>query len=540
MKRPKYKIVDSVAVTPVHAGSIAAESARIRKLIDDGKLADAWQAAKALQENHENDPLANYTAALVLYRAMQKAAALRYAEAAIKYAPDNPLYHQFLGKLYVDLEMLEFVPAVLEKAAALDKTLFQAPWTMAEYYLGLGQGDNALQYYKKALEVAPIEFINQLKMDYAACFAAVGRVDEAETLYSGLFRDPVLRKWALIRYALLRKVDQSSEIADHIRAELAATDLNRKERSSLLLCMGQLFENGGKYDEAFENFQEARKLSLNKHDIRLFRAQVDDKINSITQDVATKFRGFGDPSAKPIFVVGMPRSGTTLTEQIIAAHSQVVGIGEIRRMGRMARKFSEANGMSGILAKMTEAGPTRWKAIPQQYLNLLNALAPGIRHTVDKMPHNFLHLDFIHFCFPNAKIIHCRRNPLDNFISAFQNNMSSSHGYAYDQVAYGEYYLEYMRLMDHWKSVLPQRIYDFQYENLTQNPEAEVRKILDFLELPWEEACLSFNERQSTVRTFSQIAVRNPINKESIARWRHYDKHLSPIISVFKQAGVQI
>ena len=193
--------------------------------------------------------------------------------------------------------------------------------------------------------------------------------------------------------------------------------------------------------------------------------------------------------------------------------------------------------MAGILAKMTELGPSRWKAVPQQYLNVLNALAPTARYAVDKMPHNFREIGFIHLCFPNAKIIHCRRNPLDTFVSTFQNSMNSSHSYAYDQSDYGEYYLEYLRLMNHWKSVFPESIYESDYEALTGNPETEVRKILDFLGLPWEEACLRFNERQSTVKTFSLMQVRNPINKGSIARWRKYEKHLSPIITVFKRAG---
>ena len=308
----------------------------------------------------------------------------------------------------------------------------------------------------------------------------------------------------------------------------------------MLLCLGRLYENGGKYDEAFQSFQESRKLLVSVHDIGQFRLNVADKINTITPDVMSRFQEFGDSSAKPIFVVGMPRSGTTLTEQIIAAHSQAEGVGELKRMDRIARKLADEKGMAGVLAKMTEVGPARWKAVSRQYLNLLDALVPDARYAVDKMPHNFDQLGFIHLCFPNAKIIHSMRNPLDTFISAFQNRMSGPHGYAYDQVTYGEYYLEYLRLMDHWKSVFPQSIYEIQYENLTQNPEAEVRKMLDFLGLPWEEACLSFNERQSTVKTFSRLQVRNPINTGSIARWRNYEKHLSPIMAVFQQAGVQV
>jgi len=316
--------------------------------------------------------------------------------------------------------------------------------------------------------------------------------------------------------------------------------LNARGRSEMLLCLGRLYENGGRYDEAFHSFQESRKLLVSAHDIGKFRREIDDKISTMTPDVILKFQEFGDPSVKPIFVIGMPRSGTTLTEQIIASHSQADGAGELKRVDRMATKLAGGKGMTGILAKMSEAGPSRWKAVSQQYLNLLDAMAPGAARVVDKMPHNFVHLGFIRLCFPNAKIIHCRRNPLDNFISAFQNRMTNFHGYANDQVKYGEYYLEYMRLMDHWKTVFPGAIYESQYENLTQNPETEVFKMLDFLDLPWEEACLSFHDRNSTVKTPSQMQVRSPINTGSVARWHYYEKHLSPIQSVFKKAGVQV
>jgi hypothetical protein len=156
------------------------------------------------------------------------------------------------------------------------------------------------------------------------------------------------------------------------------------------------------------------------------------------------------------------------------------------------------------------------------------------------MPHNFLNLGFIHLCFPNARIIHCKRNPLDNFISAFQNEMGSFHRYSFDQAVYGQYYVHYLRLMQHWKSVMSGNIYESSYEELTANPEVEIRNMLNFLGLPWEEACLKFNERESTVRTFSRQQVRNPINTGSVARWRKYEKNLSPLIAVLEQAGVQI
>jgi tetratricopeptide (TPR) repeat protein len=535
MKRPKPKIRDSAS--PV--AEISAEYTRIRKLIEANEIVDAWNSAKVLHEKHPNDPLPNYAMAVILVGSKRNSAALRFAEAAVKYAPDNPGYHLFLGKLYVDLGMLEFAPPVLDRAVALDNTLFQAPWIMAEYYFGLGQGDKALQYYQTALEVVPKESMGFLKLAYANCIAAMGLIEDAETIFSGLLGDAGVRIIALAKLALLRKHDDESKIAVQIRTELAEKKLDDKERSLLLLSLGRLFENGGKFDDAFRNFQESRKLAVSTHDIHRFRSEVDDVIRTLTPAVMSKFGDFGDPTDRPIFVVGMPRSGTTMTEQIIASHSQVEGAGELNRISLMAKKFAGDKGMAGILEKMTAAGPLNWKAVSRQYLNLLEVLAPGARHVVDKMPHNFRHLGFIHFCFPNARIIHCRRAPLDNFISAFQNDLNNFHSYGYDQTAYGEYYLEYTRLMNHWKKAIPGRIYDLQYETLVQNPETEIRKMLEFLGLPWEESCLRFSERKSAIKTISRLQVRNAINTGSIARWRNYEKHLSPIIAVFKQAEIQ-
>jgi hypothetical protein len=229
---------------------------------------------------------------------------------------------------------------------------------------------------------------------------------------------------------------------------------------------------------------------------------------------------------------------------VIRANSREIswaeGVGELERMKIMARRFTTPNGMQQVLDKMAEVGPERWKDIPQMYLNLLNALAPEARHAVDKLPHNFLYLGFIHLCFPNAKIVHCARNPLDSFISAFQNELSTFHNYGYDQVAYGEYYLNYLRLMNHWNAVMPNSIYHLQYEVLTASPETEIRKMLNFLGLPWEDACLNFNERESSVKTLSFLQVRNSINRGSVDRWKNYEKHLGPIIAILTKAGISI
>jgi tetratricopeptide (TPR) repeat protein len=541
MKQPRFVPPKPTAPSLSPDQEVAREFARIGKLSQSNKQDEAARAAAALQKKYPNNATANFAMAIVLVENEQYSEALPYAETAVKIAPNNARYLAFLGKLYVDLHLVELAPAVLDKAFALDKTLYQAPWALAQYYLEIGQGNRALPYYDLALQAVPANTDNSIRISRAECLDSMGRVVEAEADYNWAMGIRKYRVWSLARMAVMQKHDQSSDYANQIRNELKRSDLTDDDRSSLFLTLGRLHENGGDFDNAFSNFEMARKLIKLEPNAGAFPSQIIGDVEVLTRDVFERLRSFGHDSDRPIFVVGMPRSGTTMTEQIIAAHSQAEGVGEL---GRMSRLFSflrnRSGGIQQILDKMAEVGPARWKDIPQQYLNLLDVMAPGARHTVDKMPHNFLCLGFIHLCFPHAKIIHCKRNPLDNFISAFQNPMNTTHAYTYDQVAYGEYYVNYLRLMDHWNKVLTGNIYESQYEVLTNNPRDEVGKILNFLGLPWEESCLNFNERVSTVHTFSRQQVRNPINTGSVSRWRNYEKYLGPIIDVFSRAGIQI
>ncbi len=540
MSQSKLKAKNATIAPPSSAKEIALEFVRIAKLTESGRGDEAWRAANDLYAKYPKDSTANFIIALILKESGQKADALPYAEVAVKHAPENPRYLVFLGKLYVDLGMIEHATAPLHKAYAIDKTIYQAPWALAVYYLKSGQGGRALPYFDLALQGVPTAAKMEVHMDRAECLQALGRVEEAEDDFKRGLESPNFRIHALTAIALLQKNNQTSVHAEQIRQELEKPELSKKDRSALLLCLGRLHENGRDYDNAFLNFDKSRRLLKSTFDADGFLAKIDDTIRVMKREVFEGFGQFGHASEKPIFIVGMPRSGTTMTEQIIASHSQVEGVGELDRMSRMALGFSSRNGAREILDTMVKAGPAGWKNAPLQYLSLANALAPDARRTVDKMPHNFLCLGFIRLCFPNAKIIHCKRNPLDNFVSAFQNSMSAAHGYSYDQLVYGEYYANYLRLMEHWKSVLPARIYESQYEVLTANPETEVRNMIAFLDLPWEDACLKFNERESTVRTFSRLQVRDPINTGSVARWRNYEKHLSPLISFFEKAGIPV
>ena len=174
-------------------------------------------------------------------------------------------------------------------------------------------------------------------------------------------------------------------------------------------------------------------------------------------------------------------------------------------------------------------GPSRLHLMTNSYLGLLEFLAPSAKRVVDKMPQNFLRLGFIALLFPNARIVHCQRDPADTFISAFQNMMLPNHSYSYSPEDFARYYNEYTRLMAHWNGVLPGRIFNLQYEDLVSNQELKTRELLEFLGLPWDSRCLRFHETDASVKTFSKQQVRNPVNRNSVGRWQNYAKQIAPL-----------
>ena len=347
-KRGSELELKNTTINPsISSKEIASEFARIGRLNSQGKKDEAWRAANNLYGDHPNDATANFVIALMLVENVQKADALQYAEAAVKFAPNNVRNLVFLGKLYVDLGMIEYAPAVLNKAFKLDSTAYQAPWALATYYYNAGLGNRALPYFDMALRAAPSLAKRQIQVERSDCLRALGRVQDAEISYKATEDEPEYRIRSLTGAALLRKNDQTSDYAEKIRRELAKSTLTDRDRSSLLLCLGRLYENGGDYESAFLKFAELGRVLKSTFDAGEFDAQLNDSVKVLTKEVFKKFAGFGHDSDKPIFIVGMPRSGTTLTEQIIASHSQAEGVGELTRMSRMATSFSSRTRNAG-------------------------------------------------------------------------------------------------------------------------------------------------------------------------------------------------
>lgn len=512
--------------------SITDQIAGIRRLLREGHGVEAETVARKLQQQYPAQGEVNHVLALVLIRQRKDGEAIVFAKAAIAAEPRNADYLVNLGRLYLKYEVVEDALPLLEKALRYNPSLHEAPRAMGEFYYQVGNGHRATGYLKQALALSPSGQRHQIEMQLVEVLSSLGQTDEAERLLEPLAATGRFRVEALVQLAGLRKHTVESSIFGLLQQELEGGSTSPEASASLHNVIGRIYENSTEYSRAFEHFRKSKEFLKKEFDFEAMKQTVDSVIEDFTPDTLKEFEGYGDPSRFPVFVVGMPRSGTTLTEQIIAAHPKAAGVGELERIGRMRKGLSGGTSTAQMLEAMRASGPSGVRAMAESYLGLLKFLAPTAKRVVDKMPQNFLRLGFIALLFPNARIVHCQRDPADTFVSAFQNMMLPNHSYSYSPEEFARYYKEYSRLMAHWNRVLPSRIFNLHYEDLVSNQEAKTRELLEFLNLPWDSRCLRFQETATAVKTFSKQQVRSPVNRNSIGRWRNYQEQLQPLLEI--------
>ena len=520
--------------------TVADSIAQIFRLVQASRGTEAETAARTLQRQFPARGDANETLALVLVNQNRHDEALPFAETAARAEPKNAGYLINLGRLYLKYELIEEALPLIEKAFRLDPSMYQAPLAMGEFFQQTGSGQRAIRYLKQAIAACPPAARPEIELTLADCLSSLGQIDEAEQLYQTLYGIGKLRPFALAQAANLRRSKVGSETFAALGQELQSPSISPRNRALVHLAMGRIHESSGEYAKAFDHFTQSKAQRSRDFSLDKFTAAINGNITSFTPDVLRQFEGYGNTSRLPVFIVGLPRSGTTLAEQIIAAHPKAGGVGELHRIGRMAQGLTEDKGAAHMLARMREGGPERCRILADGYVSLLKFLAPGAKRVVDKMPHNFVAIGLIAIFFPNARIVHCVRHPADNFISAYQNMMNSNHSYSYAPEDYALYYKEYLRLMRHWQSLVPDRIFTLRYEDLVANTEEKVRQLLEFLGLPWDSRCLRFHEMGAMVKTFSRQQVRSAVHQGSTGRWKNYESELQPLFKILQgETGMQ-
>jgi hypothetical protein len=319
--------------------------------------------------------------------------------------------------------------------------------------------------------------------------------------------------------------NDGGKLVQEIGSVLARRDLDEAGAIACHFALGKICDDQRDFATAFRHYDAANRLERRhaRFDRAAHARAVDAAIKTFTTDFFASRAALGSASSRPVFIIGMPRSGTTLVEQILARHSRVFGAGELEFWMRQYARL----GVSSIV----QLDRDRSSALAAAYLAELEGLDASADFVTDKMPHNFLCLGLVHLVFPSARIVHCRRNPVDTCLSIYFQKFTRAHGYASDLDDLAFYYREYLRLMDHWRAVLPSAIlHEVRYEDLVTHQEATSRALLAELEWTWEDRCLDFHSSDRRVATPSDWQVRQPIYRDSLDRWRRYAPYIAPLL----------
>lgn len=448
--------------------------------------------------------------------ALKRPAEAVYAfEQALKIQPDHAVAHNNLGVALHDLGRLDEAIKHFETALKINAKYGQAHTNLDSALRGAGRAAEAVAR-GSATDVAATHF------GMGNLAAELGHLDTARL---DLERAVDLAPKNALYYHALSDVKRFTTDDRHLAGAMALAQdiatLSAEERMHLHFALGKILADIGQHEQAFNH--QIRANALNRqtfsYDETETLAKFDEIQTALSAEIIRSFEGVGDPSPLPIFIVGMPRSGTSLIEQILASHPRVFGAGELEHLGRL----------------VTGAGPNdltrQWlQALGPRYLAGVEALAPRTDRVTDKMPGNFAFIGLIHIALPNATVIHARRDPIDTCLSCFSKLFLGHQRFAYDLAELGRYYRAYERLMAHWREVLPpDRMLEVDYEEVVADLEGQARRIVTHCGLEWDDACLEFHKTERAVRTSSVAQVRQPIYRTSIGRWRPYAHLLGPL-----------
>jgi len=439
-----------------------------------------------------------------------------------------------LGRVLQEKEQLDEAILYYQKALQLNPNLADAYNNIGIILQEKEQLNEALSCFQKALQLNPNSF--EVYNNIGNVYIVQGRLNEGISCFKKALRLKPNYTEALLNLVRNQNLsyDESKELFK-LTEELIKQDMSKNDSIHIYFAMGKLCFNLKMFTESFEYYRLGNMLK--REQVRFNIDSLVDILSRTKETFSADFiecrKSWGSNSEMPIFIFGMPRSGTTLVEQIIASHPNVYGGGELQFFNRMDQKLAS-------IFKVNERYPECLNFLDDQtaydvaelYIKEIRKLAgPSKDYTriTDKNPYNFLHLGLISLLFPKTSFIHCQRHPLDTCISIYFQNFSTGNHFAYDLSELGQYYREYLKLMNHWRKVLPVNIFELKYEDIVQQQEEVSRKLIEFCGLEWDSACLDFHKKDRPVFTASNWQVRQPIYTTSCGRWQNYEQFLDPL-----------
>lgn len=494
---------------------------------------------------------------LVLKSLGRPGEALEYFQRAVSIAPGYAEAYSNIGNALRDLGRPQDAVGHYQRAIAANPGLAEAHNNLGTAFKDLGRHVDAADHYKKALELKP-DFAMALN-NLGLLYDETGRPQDAKDSYErAIAIDPDFADARNNLGNILFQLGQRDQAAEHYRraiatrptfaeayrhlanlrpdAELAAaiemqigsSEITDTERMHFHYALANICDKQAQYDMAFAHYAAANQIRRNSldYDADDHAAYIGRLIEAYSPALRDEAREWGSKSELPVFIVGMPRSGTTLVEQIVASHPHAHGAGELPLLASLEQAIPDYPDDLRQRGRIVAANGSH------RYLEALRMHSDTAIRIADKAPSNFLRIGLIRLLLPNAKIVHCRRNALDTCVSMYFNYFVSGNEYSYDLEELGRYYRDYLRLMTHWRDAFAADMFEIHYEDLVGDQETTSRKLIDYLGLDWDPVCLDFHESRRAVRTASSMQVREPIYDRSVQRWRHYEEQLAPLVSV--------
>jgi len=473
-----------------------------------------------------NDAIACNNLGTILREQGKVAEAMKCYRTAIRLKPRNAQAHNNLGTLLHEQCNTKEAIESYRKALKAEPGFAQAYYNLGITLQSEGAHDQALYNYEKALQLEP---------GLVDVIASIARLHEKEGRFEDALKrlEPYLGTTPpapiLLAYAILsRRMGRQQQAVALLEKSIAQTEPSPIQRQEMEYALGDLYDDLGEYDQAFPHYQIANGLRPNQFSAAAYQTHIETITAHVDRAAMEIVGANAITTERAIFIVGMPRSGTSLIEQILASHPDVHGGGELPFMGNLVNELQRQAQMP-YPQFMTNISTDRIRELGQKYLKLLDGISRSARFITDKLPHNFLFIGLIHAALPGAKIIHCTRNPMDTCLSIYFHNFNSNHPYANNLTSLGQYYRGYESLMQHWREQLGTKLHEVSYENLISHQEENTRALLAHCGLEWDNACLEFHKTERIVNTPSYGQVRKPIYQSSRERWRNYENHLAPL-----------
>ena len=507
--------------------------------LHSGDLRKAWQHCQALLSAPTVSAPAYDVSSRVALAMGQRKLANELAGRALGIDPENAAFLTQRAFCLLALKQYADAAEIVAGLAARPATKAIEYDNLGNLYSQLGNQSAAIDCFRQAVAIEPE--VAHHWFNLGLCLQSRGDLQDAEQAFDKAIelKPGEAEPW-LHRSRLRKQLPENNHVQELETALLERGEVQWRQEMNLRYALAKELEDLGEYDRSFEQLQAGSSLrrSHMNHDPASDIAAM--ALIRQTYDSSYLAGAVGFDNREPIFIVGLPRTGTTLVERILGSHSAVYAAGELNNFAECLSSQVAPKKPGDRMAFIRLAADVDSKVLGQQYVESTRPQTGNTDRFVDKLPLNFLYCGLIKRALPNARIIHLQRDPMDACYAIYKTLFKQAYPFSYDLRELGEYYLAYRDLMDHWHGLMPDSILRLDYEKLVSDQENESRRLLDFCQLPWEPACLEFHRNQAPSMTASLAQVRQPVYTSSIGKWRYYSRQLEPLRAVLTAGGVTI